>query len=74
MELKPCPFCGNTRLFVNWNTDGEGDITCVCGAKMTARTVREHYEQVAGDLYRKIPSVSGKDAVREKWNRRADNG
>lgn len=72
MELKPCPFCGNKRLVYNWDVDGDGQITCVCGARMIAKAVREHYELVSGDLYRKIPSVSGKDVVVEKWNRRKD--
>ena len=73
MELKPCPFCGNNRLAYNWTVDGEGQITCPCGARMVASTIREHYEQVSGDIYRKIPSVNGKDVVREVWNRRAND-
>lgn len=72
MELKDCPFCGMSGkgLGYNWNTDGEAWISCPCGASMKATTVREHYERIEGDLYRKIPSVSGKEIVRDKWNRR----
>ena len=40
MELKPCPFCGNKSLVYNWDVDGDGQITCVCGARMIAKAVR----------------------------------
>lgn len=72
MELKPCPFCGNSgrSLVFNWNTDGEAKISCSCGASMVQRSRREHYEKIEGDLYRKIPSVDGKDLAVEAWNRR----
>lgn len=40
---------------------------------MKAETVREHYERIEADLYRKIPSVSGKEVVRDRWNRRAND-
>lgn len=74
MELKPCPFCGKKQLLHNWEIGGEGIVACACGASMKAKTIREHYERIQGDLYRKIPSVEGRDVVVEAWNRRADNG
>ena len=73
MELKPCPFCGKKQLLHNWELGGEGRITCPCGASMAVRTIREHYERIYGDLYRKIPSVEGREAVVEAWNRRAND-
>ena len=73
-KLKSCPFCGNagTSLSFTWNVDGDAVISCSCGVTMRKSRQREHYEKVDGDLYRKIPSVDGKDIAREAWNRRVN--
>lgn len=72
-ELKPCPFCGSKSLAYNWTLCGEGVISCPCGARMSADTQKEHYDLVSGDIYRKIPTLQGKDIVLEHWNRRAND-
>lgn len=64
-ELKPCPFCGSTKVhvicfkqrgaFFTWNAE----INCECGVNMSFRAVRAAWAT---------------EALTRAWNRRAGNG
>lgn len=68
--IDSCPFCGGTQFSVYSNIE-EGGITCPCGASMKCKSEPEYYEQISGDLYRKIPFRAGLAIAKERWNRRA---
>jgi len=73
-ELKPCPFCGasgRTALIFQYNEE-EAYITCKCGARFKAKTKPEKFEQIEGNIYRKIPRVLAEDVARDGWNRRTN--
>ena len=67
-DLKPCPFCGNTKIGVvrsKYNGVPSGDdgwcaeIKCKCGADMKFWALKKSWAE--------------KTAI-SAWNRRADNG
>lgn len=64
MELKSCPFCGDTPCL-----DRE-KIFCDCGAKIEIPL----YAYGAGDYYGFPTYEEAKTLMIEAWNRRCDNG
>ena len=76
-SFEKCPFCGEERrLLINTRSvelpDDRAVISCPCGAHMEACGEPETYIPIDEkcDLYRRIPSRSAIDVLKEKWNRR----
>jgi len=59
-ELKPCPFCGGSAVYIAKNYLGQHYVRCPdCGAVVWGSDTDE--------------TITEKEAVKA-WNRRADNG
>lgn len=72
--IDPCPCCGGSSFTVGSNTS-YGTIKCNgCDLYMRCDTIPEHYVQIDGDIYRKIPVKYGLAVAKERWNRRVTNG
>lgn len=70
--LADCPFCGGSSEYFNTYSHADvGQISCPCGASMKCQSVDEHYEQLEGNIYRKIEKRYGFQIAKERWNRRA---
>lgn len=76
MNLKPCPFCGDTKIAIypdRWSGHGEGGLLykamCAgCGAEVPSKAPQYPYHQ---------EQSVGEAGAAEAWNRRAlerDNG
>lgn len=64
IDLKPCPFCGNTKISVvrSKYTGDDGwyaEIKCKCGADMKFWALKKSWAE---------------ETTISAWNRRADNG
>lgn len=68
--LKPCPFCGGDELLYQDFQD-HGLVKCSCGAMVKVLAEDEHFEQIEGNIYRKVERRSGGDLAVDAWNRRS---
>lgn len=66
-DLKPCPFCGGTKIAYTANLYGV-KIWCICCGATVMIETGTRYQPLAG------AKRSLKARVIEKWNRRADDG
>lgn len=81
-SLECCPFCGESNFSIDMSSGGKicneyassASIYCSnCCLKMTAYSEAEHYEQIEGDMYRKIPIKYAEEVLLDRWNTRYTN-
>lgn len=72
-DLKPCPFCGNTEIFVG----SVAEIELTDEYDPNYDLYNSQYQVVcdykAGGCGASSGYMESKDAAREAWNRRADD-
>ncbi len=84
IEFYECPFCGRDD-YLEFEIGVNGKIACVsnflestyaeirctkCMLRMNTESKAEHYEQVDGDMYRKIPFKAAISVLADRWNKR----
>ena len=80
VELLPCPFCGNTELYIGANDCTSWKVGCQCGCAMIERMPNEYTKKEKKQLEEirkefKTNSFKAMDvlhmlSVSEKWNKR----
>lgn len=67
LELKPCPFCGNTDLLMGaYSIADECYISCACGITLTLSVPWNNMTEEEHDK-------CCVERLTENWNRRVDN-
>lgn len=73
MDLKPCPFCGDTDIFVEAMTFSSAAVVCAGGDGCGARGPEcDPYDDADLDAEDKNDWHSGEAAARREWNKRAE--
>lgn len=68
-ELKPCPFCGNTKLEVTtknqfYEVQGEYGVAAICVRCWTCSADMYDHTRTEKDYYKRVQMLV------DKWNRR----